>query len=78
MVVDLASRRASRDANEPGCCRSCDSEWFVLRRRPADPDIAEHGAVTLSHDGRVTGFIGEPVCAECGVTWNPAAGWRYL
>ncbi len=57
-------RRASRPDGPMTC--PCGSQWFELRRRPTDPDVAQHGAVTLSDDGSVTGYLGHPHCVECG------------
>jgi hypothetical protein len=65
-VTDLDSRRA---AVRPGRCH-CGSEWFTLRGRPGDPPVAENGAVTLSSEGSVTGYCGEPRCAGCGRAWS--------
>ncbi len=63
-VVDF-SRSARRRPDGPMTC-PCGSQWFELRQRPTDPDVAQHGAVTLSNDGRVTAYLGEPCCIECG------------
>lgn len=62
-VVELDGRRFGL---RPARC-SCGSEWFTLHGRPSDP---EHGAVTLSSAGAVTGgTAGSPRCAECGTPW---------
>jgi len=65
-VVDLDDRRPSV---LPARCR-CGCEWFVLRGRWTDPAVAQHGVVTLSADGNVTGYCGHPVCSECGEPWS--------
>lgn len=51
-------------------CAYCGCEWFVLRARWTDPPIAEHGAVTLSTEGNITAYCGQPLCSECGAPWD--------
>lgn len=74
-VIELAAYRQTTDGRAPARC-ACGSEWFVLRGRPSDPSIAATGAVTLSGDGRITGYVGEPVCAECETSLRSPAGGR--
>lgn len=71
-VIDLNSRRheaVATDADMALC--PCGSGWFALRGRPADPEIAGNGAVAMSASGMITGYIGEPICVECGRPWAP-------
>lgn len=70
-VVDLNSRRAKADVADVARCE-CGGEWFVLRGWPSDPDVARHGALTFTASGRVTGYTGQPCCADCGLAWTPA------
>lgn len=71
-VIDLASRRGSSATRESDMALCpCGSGWFVLRGRPTDPQIADNGAVAMSASGMITGYIGEPICAECGEPWAP-------
>lgn len=71
-VIDLDSRRGSSatTGSDMALCQ-CGSGWFVLRGRATDPEIADNGAVAMSASGAITGYIGEPVCAECGEPWVP-------
>lgn len=80
-VVSLLDHREKREAEteadpEVGACRECQNQWFILRGRRNDPPIAASGAVTIDPRGMVTGYIGEPVCCECGKPWAPVGGWR--
>lgn len=64
-VVDLAERRARQ--HEPGDDATrcpCGSEWFRLEGWPSGS--IEQGQVTFATDGRITGWAGRPICAECG------------
>lgn len=48
-----------------GLLCECGSAWFTLRRTTTgafDPP----GAVCFDHQGRITGYTGHPVCADCG------------
>lgn len=74
-ILSLDEARARTHSDGPARC-ACGSEWFLLRGRPTDPEVAAAGAVTLSAEGRVTGYAGAPVCADCGEPWAPRAGWR--
>lgn len=66
-VVSLGDRRRVPPVGtDPLRCRHCGSEWFRLQGRPNDPEAAEHGAVTMTVDGRIVGYSGVPVCLECG------------
>ena len=68
-VVSLDDRRRQQlppAADEPMRCQHCGSEWFRLKGRPNDPEIARNGAVTVAQDGRITAYTGVPVCLECG------------
>jgi hypothetical protein len=58
-VVDLASRRRLPDGDD-FICLECGGSWFKLE--PA-PHLA---VVTIAQGGRITGYHGIPVCAECG------------
>lgn len=69
-VVDLTARRDQLRGQEPGRC-ACGCEWFTLHGRPNDPPIAEHGAITVSGQGEVTGYCGYLRCSECGEPWSP-------
>lgn len=71
-VVDLAARREQRRGEPPGRC-ACGSEWFTLHGRPTDPPVAEHGALTVSEEGDITGYCGFLRCAECREPWAPCA-----
>jgi hypothetical protein len=74
-VVNLADRRRpTRPDDQVAICR-CGSQWFELRRRESDPEGIDHGAVTMTTEGSVTGYLGEPCCVECGATWAPKQGW---
>lgn len=78
-VISLTEHREKREPEtdpDVAACRGCKSQWFILRGRRNDPPIAASGAVTLRASGMVTGYIGEPVCCECGTPWAPAGGWR--
>lgn len=72
-VVSLDDHRSSeRRTNhpmDPAECSICGSQWFVLVGRTSDPDVPASGAVTLGIDGMITGYIGDPHCAECGAAW---------
>lgn len=68
-VSDLTARRDSHRPGGVGRC-ACGSEWFTLQGRPWDPDIAVHGAVTISSSGNVTGYCGELRCLECHEVWD--------
>lgn len=68
-VSDITARRDRHRPTQVGRC-VCGSEWFTLRGRTFDPDIAEHGAVTISSTGNVTGYCGELRCLECDEVWD--------
>ncbi|WP_435109813.1 hypothetical protein [Nocardiopsis synnemataformans] len=57
-VISLTERRGQYD----GLTCSCGCTWFRLERLGAD----RAGAVCLTRDGRVTGYVGIPTCTECG------------
>lgn len=61
VVVELPPRAAT--------CQSCGSVWFVLDGAAAGSHRHPHGAVTLAETGRVTAYMGIPVCAECARPW---------
>jgi hypothetical protein len=66
-VVSLDDRRRiPPTGGQPLRCRRCGSEWFRLEGRANDPEVAKHGAVVMTEDGRITGYSGTPVCLECG------------
>lgn len=69
-VVDLASRRPTA-ANDVALCR-CGSGWWTIRG-PADVPGLENGALSVTPDGRVTGYTGELRCLECGEPGPSAA-----
>ena len=69
-IGDAPSRRHALAADAPYVCPTCGGQWFVLRRTEGS-SIPEHGAITLNNERRVTGYAGEPTCAECGTgTWD--------
>lgn len=68
VVVSLDQRREAASAHM--AC-PCGSSWFELRRQPGDPEGVEHGAVCISAEGGVTGFVGLPHCISCGLPWEP-------
>jgi hypothetical protein len=67
IVVSLDQRRGAASAH--AAC-PCGSSWFELRRQPGDPEGVEHGAVCISAEGAVTGFVGLPHCISCGLPWR--------
>lgn len=58
----------SLTGDEASC--PCGSPWWVLAKDPRSADVTP--SVTLSRDGKITGWCGRPVCAECGEPWAPA------
>lgn len=58
-VISLADRRAASAGDDRRCV--CGSEWF---------DLQGHGdrapAVTVSSEGRITGYAGSLSCRDCG------------
>lgn len=73
-VIDIATHRRTPSTDDQAVC-TCGSAWFTLRRRPTDPDNVDHGAVSLTASGSISGYVGEPHCLECGVPWAPTQGW---
>jgi hypothetical protein len=69
MIFDLAAARDRRGADAPARCE-CGSEWFRLDGGTAAPEGAANGAITMAGDGRLTGYMGEPRCVECGARWD--------
>lgn len=66
-VISMVDRRRiAPTAGQPLRCRACGGEWFRLQGRQNDPESAQHGAVAMTQDGRITGYSGVPVCLECG------------
>ncbi len=54
-------------ADDFGQC-VCGGAWFAL----AAPDGEEGpGVVSIDTEGKVTGWAGELVCAQCEEVWNP-------
>lgn len=69
-VVPFRSTRAleglfTGDQSDPATC-ACGEGWFVL----VGQEIAPNGAVTVTREGRITGYHGELRCLSCG---SPAA-----
>lgn len=76
-VISINSARGTARPDQPAEC-NCGSQWFTLAGRPSDPEAAANGGVTLSADGlRVTGYVGEPRCIECGAAFTPPGGWHW-
>jgi hypothetical protein len=65
LAFEPSSRRTPLPTEPLEC--PCGSQWFELRGA-TDQSMAPRGAVTLTHDGQVTGFSGVPHCLECGLS----------
>ena len=55
-------------SEEPARCHRCGGEWFRLEGWASGSNEVTNGAVTMSGDGRITGYYGSPVCTECGLS----------
>ncbi len=65
-IVDLSQARERRGGTGSAEC-PCGSQWFVLKGDPLES--GDRGAVTLTLEGRVTGYYGTPHCIECDRPW---------
>jgi hypothetical protein len=65
-VVSLDDHRPKSAITESLRCRRCGGEWFRLDGTHSGPDVPDGGAVTMTHDGAITGYAGMPVCLGCG------------
>ena len=68
-VVSLADHRAPEFEGEPPVICACGSWWFELRSN--HERCPEHGAISLTRDGSISGYAGTPHCISCGEPWVP-------
>ena len=61
-VIDFEQRRRERQDPQPEYASCvCGEAWFELRGGPTG-----NGAVCMSRDGAITGYVGTPCCVACG------------
>ena len=63
-VIQLQQYRETHEEEGPRTCE-CGSVWFELVVHQGGEMLP--GAVMLNAEGKVTGWMGELVCRECGI-----------